>query len=72
VVAGVDQNAGLRAGLARKVGGHAPVGDVGVIEGGLEGLVFDEQALVGREASWAARRASSSQPMRLRMLCVPG
>ena len=49
VMAGIDQHASLRAGVAREVRGHAPVGDVGVIEGRLEGLVFDEQALVGRE-----------------------
>ncbi len=50
MVAGIDQNASLRAGDAREVGGHAPVGNIGVIEGGLEGLVFDEQALVRGQA----------------------
>ncbi len=50
MMAGIDQNAGLGTGDAGEVGGHAPVGDIGVIEGGLEGLVFDEQALIGSEA----------------------
>src|SRR5580658_10526527 len=46
VVAGVDQDAGLRSGCARQMGGHAPVGNIGVIESRLKGLVFDQQALV--------------------------
>ena len=39
----------MRSGLTGQVRGHAPVGDVGVIEGRLEWLVFDEQALAGVE-----------------------
>ena len=49
VMAGVDQHEGLRAGRAAQVRRHAPVGNVGVVEGGLEGLVFDEQPLIGRQ-----------------------
>jgi hypothetical protein len=68
----VEELVNGRAGDAREMGGHAPIGDVGVIEGGLEGLVFDQHALIGAEVAWVGAQASSSQPMRLRMLCVPG
>ena len=49
MVAGVDQHARLRSRGAGQVRGHAPVGDVGVIESRLEGLVFDQQALARSE-----------------------
>ncbi len=51
VVAGIDQDAGLRTGDARQVRGHSPVGNVGVIEGRLEGLVFDQQPLLRLEVA---------------------
>src|ERR1700676_2839094 len=41
----VDQNFRLRSGEAREMKGHAPIGDVRMIESGLEGLVFDKEAL---------------------------
>src|SRR5271167_4114618 len=41
-MAGIDQDSGLWPGGLRHEESHAPVGDVGVIEGGLEGLVFDQ------------------------------
>src|ERR1019366_4276694 len=46
VVAGIDKDASLRTGKGGQMGGHAPVGDVGVIEGRFERLVFDQQALL--------------------------
>src|SRR4029077_18833682 len=49
VMTSVDQNFRLRTGKAREMECHAPIGDVRVIEGGLEGLVFDKQALTRRE-----------------------
>ena len=51
VMAGVDQHLGLRAGLFRGEEGHPPVGEVGLIEGGFEGLVFDQQDLLRREVA---------------------
>src|ERR1039458_8487261 len=45
MMTGVDQDARLRAGFARKVGGHAPVRNIRVIESRFKWLVFDEQAL---------------------------
>ena len=45
VVAGVDEDLGLRTGAAGELKRHAPVGDIGVVEGGLEGLVLDQHAL---------------------------
>src|SRR5579862_106120 len=49
MMAGIDQDFGLRAGIARHEQRHAPIGDVGVIEGGFERLVLDQEALVGLE-----------------------
>ena len=49
VMPGIDQHAGLRPSQAREVGGHAPVGDIGVIKSRLEGFVFDEQPLLWRQ-----------------------
>ncbi len=49
MVAGIDQHEGLRAGSAGEQQGHAPVGDVGVIEGRLEWFVFDQHALARSE-----------------------
>src|ERR1035438_6873986 len=43
---GIHQHLGLRAGVARHQQRHAPIRDVGVIEGRLERLVLDQQALV--------------------------
>ena len=45
VMARVDEHVGLRPGVAREQQRHAPVGDVGVVEGRLERLVLDEQPL---------------------------
>ena len=42
MMAGVDQHLGLRSGRLRQQQGHAPVGDIGMIERRLERLVFDE------------------------------
>ena len=47
VMSGIDEDERLRTGVFCEEVGHAPVGDVGVIEGGLKGFVFDEQALIG-------------------------
>src|SRR5580700_2457906 len=49
MMAGVDQNLRLRAGGAGERRGHAPIGNVSVIEGGLERLVLDQHALVRRK-----------------------
>ena len=43
VVTGIHQHLRLRARTSRQQQRHAPIGDVGVVEGGLERLVFDEQ-----------------------------
>jgi len=51
MVAGIDENESLGAGRAGEFERHAPVGDIGVVEGGFEGLVFDKQPLVGGEGS---------------------
>ena len=51
---------------------HAPVGDVGVIEGGLERLVLDQHALIGAERARARPRASSNQLLALADVRVPG
>src|ERR1051326_7575946 len=48
-MAGIDEDRGLRAGRFGEQKGHAPVGNVGVVEGGFERFVFDEQALAGLE-----------------------
>ena len=48
-MSGVDQNLGLRTGGLRQDKGHAPVGDIGVVEGGLERFVFHQHALVGSQ-----------------------
>jgi len=58
MMAGVDEHARLRPRRARQQQRHAPVADVGVIEGGLERLVFDEQPLGRRE-----RRVTGLQPL---------
>ena len=47
VMARVDEHQSLRAGMFREEQRHSPVCDIRVIEGGFEGLVFDEQALAG-------------------------
>ena len=49
VVAGVDEDFGLGTGGFGKQESHAPVGNVCVVEGRLEGLVFDQEALGGSE-----------------------
>ena len=56
VMAGIHQHPGLRASLGGQVRCHAPVGDVGVIKSGLEGLVLDQQPLVGPERAVRARQ----------------
>ena len=57
-VADLVRDARLRPRGARQQQRHAPVADVGVIEGGLERLVFDEQTLGRRE-----RRVTGLQPL---------
>ena len=42
-----DQNQGLRSGRSCEQKRHPPIGDVRVIEGGLEGFVFEQQPLSG-------------------------
>ena len=64
VMAGIDQDTRLRAGLAAQVRRHAPVGNIGVIEGGLKGLVLDEQVLIGSEMVVRCAERVSSQTMR--------
>src|ERR1035437_346408 len=49
VMAGVDEHLGARAGLLGQQVGHAPVGDVGRVERGLEGLVLNEHGLLRAE-----------------------
>ena len=51
VMAGIHQHLGLRAGGLREQQRHAPVGDIGVIEGRLEGLVLHQHALVAGQAA---------------------
>ena len=46
---GIDQHARLRPGGASQQQRHAPVGDIGMVERRLEGLVLDQQALVGTQ-----------------------
>jgi hypothetical protein len=72
VVAGIHQHARLRPRLPRQVACHAPIGNIGVIERRLKRLVLHQQTLRGARWLCAMRSASSSQPIRLRMLCVPG
>ena len=45
----IDENLGLRSHLLSVEVGHSPVGNVGVIKGRLERLVFDEEGLLRRE-----------------------
>ena len=73
VMAGIHQNVSLRTRRARQQESHAPVGNVGVIKGGLERLVLDQQALL-RTQSGMQRflSASSNHPILFRMLWVPG
>src|ERR1700732_888118 len=53
----VDQNFRLRSGEAREMKSHAPIGDVRMIEGGLERLVFDKEALTwGQSVMRSAQR----------------
>src|ERR1700728_1046604 len=42
---GVNQDFCLRAGGAREKQRHAPIGDVGMVESGLERLVLEQKAL---------------------------
>ncbi len=44
-MAGIHEYLGLRTGGLRQHQRHAPIGDIGVIEGGLEGLILDQHAL---------------------------
>ena len=46
----------MRTGLTGEVGGHTPVGNIGVIKGGLEGLVFNEQLLALSEMAVGAAK----------------
>src|SRR5215469_4502107 len=48
-MASIDENTGLRTGGFGEQQRHAPVGDVGVVEGGFERLVFEQQALARLE-----------------------
>src|SRR5579864_1208305 len=45
VMAGVHQNLSLRPRMTSEKKRHAPVGDIRMVKSGLEGFVFDEQAL---------------------------
>ena len=47
VMSGIDQDSRLRAGSARQKQRHAPIGDVGVVESGLERLVLNQKSLPG-------------------------
>ena len=47
VVAGIDEDLCLWTGGAGEFEGHAPIRNIGVIESGFEGLVFDQEALIG-------------------------
>ena len=49
VMSGVDQDFRLRAGGAREKQRHAPIGDIGVVKGGLKRLVLDQKSLSGRQ-----------------------
>jgi hypothetical protein len=71
VMAGVHQHLGLRPGGLGEEVGHAPVGDVGVIERRLEGLVLDQHGHVlghGLVPSAALRPSA----LRWRMSSWPG
>jgi hypothetical protein len=46
VMTGIHQHVCLRTRGARQQKGHTPIGNVGVIKGGLEWLVLDQQALL--------------------------
>src|SRR6476646_4399914 len=47
VMTGIDQHHGLGPGLLCKEKCHTPIGDVRMIEGGLEWFVFEKQSLAG-------------------------
>ena len=73
VVSGVDQHFRLRTGGTREEQRHAPIGDIGMIKGRLERLVFDKHPLIRGELP---RERLSGTPqtscLRWRMFAVPG
>ena len=73
VMTGIDQDAGLRPGGARQQQCHPPIGDVGVVERRLEGLVLDQQPLARGQCGvrWRADSRRTTR-VRWRMLAVPG
>src|SRR5580658_9454123 len=52
-MSGIDQDLRLRARGARQQKRHAPVGDVGVVEGRLKWLVLHQKPLFGRQSPMA-------------------
>ena len=49
VVAGIDQNFCRRARMPGEVESHPPIGDIGVVEGGFERFVFNQETLIRGE-----------------------
>ena len=68
----IDQHLGLRSGGLRQVQGHAPVGNVSVIEGRFERLVFDEQSLVRRKLTVRFRQCLLKPAFALANVRRPG
>jgi hypothetical protein len=73
VMPGIDQDFRLRTGRARQQKRHAPIGDVGVVEGRFKWFVLNQKPLLRRQGAVRTLSASSlNHPLRCRMFAVPG